>query len=775
MLDKIQSAATTLGNKVVSAINNSGPARALNAASQLQSMISGSGGTTSYTPNLGMPGSSLIPNPLHEFSSYNYNFTLSLLEDNSLNFPDDTYRSGIFGPILLKTGSGMPDNRIPTIYKYPDNPNGLYDFFLEDLKITQIIGFNQATGNTNATGLTFRIIEPYSMGMFFQVLQIAARDAGHTNYLDAPLLLTIEFKGHLNPEMQNVVIPIATKHIPIKLMLLSMRVTTSGTEYDVSARPSNEQAYSTIYNQFKADMSIAGRTVVEMLQTGERSLQVELNKVLKNSVDKKSNEIPDQILISFPDPLIAGGVLRKFDDTASSTATVDPSKSAESNVKNKLKLQVSSLNGTLIQDANTINALGISDMGFNELRTGDIPFAKDNLTYDEKTGTYVRGNVTIDPSLSEFRFASGGDVVNAINQVILMSDYARTALANVTNDGFIRWWRVEAHAYYMTTDLNIGKTGTKPKLINFRVVPYYADASIFSANNQAKPGIAETKAQVIKEYNYIYTGKNIDVLDFNIDFKAGFYTALNADFSKNNKDVVQAPTTGLSTPSEADIKKETLNNTQISEGSSTIKPGQLPTRTHNDRTRNDTSTGGGGGKDDSATIAAKQFHSALTSGVDMVALDLTILGDPYFMGDSGMGNYSAGPGPNRYINADGAINWDKSEIHVNLNFKTPVDINLTSGMYEFTNSENVPQFSGLYRVFKAESNFSGGKFTQTLNMFRMRNQESDSVSSATIVTPVPIPKTAERIVAEQNVITTYGTNENSQQTSLLAEQEEGFN
>ena len=32
-----------------------------------------------------------------------------------------------------------------------------------------------------------------------------------------------------------------------------------------------------------------------------------------------------------------------------------------------------------------------------------------------------------------------------------------------------------------------------------------------------KTGITELKKEIVKEYNYIYTGKNIDVLSFNFE------------------------------------------------------------------------------------------------------------------------------------------------------------------------------------------------------------------------------------------------------------------
>jgi hypothetical protein len=133
----------------------------------------------------------------------------------------------------------------------------------------------------------------------------------------------------------------------------------------------------------------------------------------------------------------------------------------------------------------------------------------------------------------------------------------------------------------------------------------------------------------------------------------------------------------------------------------------------------------GGGLDDNASIAARQFHDAVTSGVDMISLDLTILGDPYYLGDSGVGNYSAVATDNPYINSDGAMDWQSGEVHINLNFRTPIDINQTTGLYDFT-STSISQFSGIYKVLTVDSTFQRGKFTQVLKMVRLKGQEVES-------------------------------------------------
>ena len=734
-------AITNVKNAVTSglSINISSITNAIPGAAEIQSAIEQARSNVNKLGNLfenaakaittltsGISGP--VPNILNQYSSFNYIFSLSALDDAQINFPDETYRKGVVGPYILKSGSGNPASRYPTAYKTSANPSGSYEFFIENLQISSSIGFNPGQGNTNATGFKLKIVEPYSMGMFFEVLQTAAISAGHQNYTDMPLLLSLEFKGHIDAGLQNVQIDATTKHFPLKLMNLSMKVTGKGSEYEIEAYPFNEKAYSTIYSQLKTDASPSGASVVEMLQSGTNSLQAILNKRLQEAVKRKDVNIADQILISFPKDLKTGLAITKDDEGNDLPAVVDPSAAGGGfDLFSKLRVKTSTLNKTQVQEEGTINDIGSSTMGFSLYNNGGTPFAKDNFAYDEKTGTYTRGDITIDPKNGQFKFSQGSDIVNAINQVILMSEYGRTALNQIGSDGSVKWWRVETQLFYIPTDENIAKTGVKPKLVVYRVVPYDVDSSIFLPPNAARPGTEEAKAQVVKEYNYIYTGKNTDIIDWNIEFMAGFYTAMRSDGGQNSGDKDLTEQQSGAADGEPDPGATPSGQAP--------KEGQIPTTVIKDGVLTSTAYKGGGGLDDNASIAARQFHDALTSGNDMVSLDLTILGDPYYLGDSGMGNYTATATDNKHINSDGAMDYQSSEVRVTVNFRSPADINHLTGMYDFT-STSASKFSGLYRVQQVESSFQRGKFTQVLKMFRLKGQEIESTGITQLATSV---------------------------------------
>jgi len=730
----IISNSTNLGKNILNQVPGVQTAKENLAASQKNLNLKDSFALqTKVKSNLKPP----LPNILSYYSSYNYVFTLSVLTKEAINFPDQTYKKGIYGPLILRSAGGAPDKElIPTLY-------GKYDFYLDDLRLDSILGLDKSTGNTNATNFTFRVIEPYSMGLFFQSIQSAALYSGYANYLDVPLLLTIEFKGHVfdnETQLQNVQIDDTTKHFPLKLRTLNMKVTGKGTNYDIEAYPWNEQAFSTEFNQTKSETHFycdekGPFTVQNMLQTGEQSLQYVLNDYLKKRTAK--GETPNQILILFPSDLSSDPNIenKQPNEKQDRNAAINPNDTSSKSVLKKLGVTAGTgKNTTLVQATGdkSVNKIGQALMGFNPYNKGESPFPKDNAVYDAETGTIVRGNVTINLSNCSFKFKQGTSIVDIINRTILLSDYGRNALdvAQRTPESKVVWWRVETHTYLIDDDEN-NITGVKPKLIVFRVVPYEVDGSYVLPVNSKRPQLDNLKKQALKTYDYIYTGKNTEVLDFNIEFNAGFYRALNADGGKNNSGNTLAATTGTAAQLSAlDEQKRAIISTG-SPGASPVTQA-TPQKQINTTIRTPYYNIGGGGPDDATVVAATQFQELITAGTDMINLDLTVLGDPYYLGDSGMGNYSA-KGVEQFsgITADGGINYQQGQVVVQVNFRTPIDINLNTGFYNFGDTKPVAQFSGLYNIIEVQSEFTRGKFKQVLKMIRVVGQDNPKAEEPT--------------------------------------------
>ena len=583
----------------------------------------------------GSSASSIKSNPLHAFASYNYLFGLYALSDGEAN---GGLRNGAGIPIVLE---GEPNT--PTIGATT---------FIDDVNLTGNMGLSQQAGNSNVHKITFKIVEPYSMGKFWESLQLAAKEAGHENYLQAPYMLSIKFKGHFGADEPFQTIPKTDKYIHMKIMKVDMRVSKKGTEYTVEAYPWNEAGMSNSFAEIKTDSNIScdkngPKTVKALLKDAEKSLKQIVNKKFKDDKDRKKTVThAHEIEICFPPPP-----------------------------------------GISDSDGNEI---GEAELGLSQFNRADSPFAKDGATYEN--GVYKRGEIQIDTKTGDYKFAKGSTVQDIINQVILSSDYARKALDNPGNT--VKWWRIETRVHNISAE--DPKTGESAKKIIFRVVQYEVDAAKFYP-----PNTTTAPPPIKRELNWLYTGKNHDILNWNIDYRMGFYKAFNQDGGANSEDknLAQrssnaAPVHSGGTPPEAEPSG-----------------GPGPERARRDKNQSMSAKFGGASFDDAPTIAARQFHDIVNNDHDMINLELDILGDPYFLGDSGMGNFT--------VTGGDAMEWQSGEIYIKLKFRMPEDANTDSGMYDFGgDGKPVREFSGYYRVQQADSMFNRGKFTQKLTLIK---------------------------------------------------------
>ena len=717
------------------------------ATSAVGTLTGGIGGMFSGLGGVSLPS----PNILSKYASYDYILSLSAMTIQDFNYPDISYKAGKVLPIICKSGGADPNNRVQTAY-------GKFEFYLDNLTFESIIGLATAK-TTSVTTVQFDIYEPYSMGTFILALQTAAYQAKFENFRDAPFLLTIEFRG--NTEQGAISnIPFAARHIPIRLTTVSMKGDEKGCRYNVMAYATQGQALTSRYANLKTDTTIKGKTVQEVLQTGDQSLQAVVNKRLEEYIDNKTVKVADKIVILFPkeEALASGQVAAAgggSDKKSSATSLPQQITSDSASIFKKLGIS----DTTLAQAAGNVNALGAADMGWGLARQSDPAGAKEALMVSEDGNTWSRGKMVANPKEGVLKFSQDMDIPGVINQVLLTSSYPEKALATAglkADTGMRVWWRIDTQVYLINSAENLPKNGTYPRIIVYRVVEFDAHSSKAAAINAKAPGFDNLKKQVCKRYDYIYTGKNTEVIKFNIDFSIGFANRMAADRFKHSQDVEAAG------PKASDTKEDKKPITETADGAKPgTQPGAIATQTSHDLTDTSYDAKGGGGQETAANRAARVFHDALTKGKDMLMLDLEIWGDPYWIVNSGMGNYTAKPVKGvKDLNKDGSVNWQTSEVDIWVYFRSPLDINQTTGMYDFkspnhtedmtlsTKAGPVIGFSGLYCVTLVKNNFNKGQFRQTLTGYRRNAQELTKTATPAqtynVSTPSPAQSGGER-------------------------------
>lgn len=741
------------------------------------------------------------PNMLHQFSSFNCIFTLSVLTVDEVNMPDETYRAQ--EPILqiFRSGGGAT-NKVTTVYE--DAIGKKLEYFIDNVTIDGIMVPNSKTRTTNATFLEFEVTEPYSMGLFLQTLQIAATTAGYTNYIQAPYLLTVEFIGY-DDDGDILVVEDGRnlkRMFPLKFTNIEFQVNEKGSVYNIESIPWNEQAFLDTIEQVKTDIAISGKTVVEILQSGEQSLTTIVNGRFEELRKENKTKTSDEIVISFPQEFatalqaaqtpsnndqgatqpgrstkrrrggifgkivqgaaggIIGGALRGNSNIGQNAlggalggalaAGLDRSlgglltafKEGDINslfqgISGFLGAQapqdfeafISMITGQvftrssigeglsrLSQDSSSINDLGSASIinSFNDM--GQAPMPQTGQVYDQRNKVMTRAKNVISPDQRVFSFGSTTKVTRIIEEVILTSQWAQTIKERAPDDmGMIDWFRIVSEVFIRPGAQQEQLNGESAKTYHYKIVPYRVHTSHFQKPTDPGLNYNRLKDAAVKEYNYIYTGESTDILNFDIQINAAFFTAVIE--GQNN---LSYKTGGLQMKAVQERDGQLTINEPTSAISTTGQMLQV------EKVRTSSQGGGGAGIDNNKIAIARLFHDIIiNSNVDLVSLEMEILGDPYFIFDSGMGNYTARDiGPNETENGD--IEYQRGEVDILVNFRTPVDYNEESGTMDFP-EDTVPvdAFSGLYRVTTLSNQFKGGKFTQRLTLLRRRNQESD--------------------------------------------------
>ena len=677
------------------------------ASSVLRDLSKSTSAATKNLPNL-------VKNPMEDFASVSVLWTLACLTPEQFNNPV-SYRNNPkdLQHVVFSSGGRFDDQRVKTYFGTPE-------YYVNNFQMNCIIGTNEKTGNSNAVKFSFDIYEPHSMGLLLQSMQNAAVKAGYLSYLDnTPYVLRMDIQGY--DEVGMIIKSVKPKFFTMKLTSMKFSVNEGGSSYKVEAIPYNHQGFSDAINTTYNDLKIYGDgkgDVADLLTLSDNSLVAVLNRNEKKLVAEGKIGVADEYAIQFP-KLSSDWYSSAGDSKKLTKATMNPLEAAAT---------IISGGATKKQDPGNLpmNPIGTASLGFDQSRGGNQLFKRAGDQIDKKTGLVKRDNMTIDPKQRAFQFGQGQSLTAMINQIVLASDYAAKAIdpLNMTPEGYIKWFKLDVQIELLKYDPIVGDYAKK---ITYRVVPYFIHSSIFSNPSAAPVGYAELMKTVVKEYQYIYTGQNVDVLKFDININNLFYTASNP---KPENEAAQT-----SNQDQAGTSEKKNKTTSAGKGEAPEAQGAQMGRSRNKRSPKLLEGYKGGSSDKSVEQnVAENFQQAFISGnsADLVSVDLEILGDPYWIVDSGMGNYFSGTSsPTAQITNDGTMNYEAGNIYIYLTFKTPADINEKTGLYDFSVAGKESPFGGIYRVNLVENYFQDGFWKQKLKCLRMPGPQGPESNKTT--------------------------------------------
>lgn len=654
----------------------------------------------------------LTPNPLHKYPSYTYGLSLHLLTTEQYNKIVET---GVYTPEhVLVASAGRYNLDTTGSATFTRDPKFANDFYFSNMQMNTIIGTGETNRATNAISMEFTLIEPYGL-TFLDRLLAASNAAGCPNYLANPYLMQIDFFGA--DASGNILHPIPniSKHIPINILSMSAKVTTHGSEYKITAQPFNHMAFNesivgtpftvevtagTINGFFNATTDGATK-LADQLVVDERQSDTKLS-------DKGTNKEQMYNTQSYADALNA------FMIKLETTGTV---LTADRYYFNFDKLIGEAL---LFSDSTTSNSESPMDAAEHYLNAirGDQGTAVAALTFKQR----------------KFPIQQGSSIETIVSMVLRNSKYILDQLVNRHNkqsatynkekeareDLPLNWFKIVPKIKLRDYD---PYTNSFAKDITYNVIPY-------KINNVRNPVAPQGKAKLSdarKNYNYIYTGANDDILDLNIEFNAMYYTSISM-YSANQMEL-----SGIPTWVDNGLSCEITNPAYLPGNTNTLTPNQIKYR-HTDKRQ----TASSGAKTVDEIHSADLSSSLATqSGADMLQVELKIVGDPDFIKQDDLffspsfdadGSVSL---EEKGITPNGSIITDNEEIFVVLQFKTPMDINDTNGLMKFDPTYATSGFSGLYKVLQIDNIFDSGKFTQTLHLVRYPNQDEFIAANTT--------------------------------------------
>jgi len=663
------------------------------------------------------------PNVLKGFASYSVIITIAALTKQELADPDNSYRASNPQNVILRSG-GSQNQQVKTSY---EREAGItLEYYIDNLDIETIMAPTPLTMQTNATTFRFQVIEPYSMGIFLETLansvDIDQLDTNSKpNYATQPYVMILDFVGYDNEGREISADSGAQirRYIPLRFTEIEFNVSGGGSVYDIQAIAYNDYALADEIQSIPQDAHIIGSTVAEALQTGFQSLTKMLNDRELNEKEKGNKSAANAYIIMFPNE---------------QSSADDPYKGTIEDPRGATSVPP--------QIGATIRA--VAENGFNEERLKDFAELSENINEIGKSklsdevfdGSAKPHRSTADvdnPDISlvsqafnSINIHQGQRIQDIIEELFLNSIYGQE-FATKTPDsrGMLPYFRIETEVYEIVNPANEKLRGSSAKIFVYRVLTYKVHAAHLAGSSQKPPGLPALKSSIPKEYNYLYTGQNDDILDFDLQFNTAFFQTLQFDYFQAGQDQTtgaafsRSPianvTPGINEGDRGDPENEPQVETQ-----STIQAGT------------NSAIISGTQRESAATRISRAFNDAIVNGIDLITAEMEIWGDPYYLNDSGMGNFRS-PRVGNQQTANGAIDYQYEEAFIILNFRTPLDINSDTGGYRFpeVGGEPVRKFSGVYRVTEITNSISANKFTQRLKMIRLRNQYGEETAGST--------------------------------------------
>ena len=700
----------------------------------------------------------LSANVLHGFDTFNTIFTLSGINETELSTrsflekaPHDIIaRTGGIGDPNVTTrqfsGGGTGDALDAELVsrkegfeqQYSDSINILargHDLFIENVNMISTVGPNNERSLGNFTKMEFEVHEPYGI-TFIEKVRAATAINEYLDYQDAPLLLTIEFKGNskgeagFNPGILDRTTRRYTgrdvvKKIPILIARVDMDVNEGGARYSVVAVPYTDLAFDDRYKYPRTVLTSTADNIFQWIsQTTVQLIQQQQQEI----EDKVRTEFDQYEFSVHPDVIKRGGKYDPVTESTNLTASVSETQAFNEFVADSLD----ETGPQAVPKSKGSEAQGNPNIAITKYFEDAV---RSQLGYQALANdfwvSYLRGTQQYDETLLKDK--------ESVAKILSGNEFKDTLLKNQ----YVDWFKIKTTVETPDPQKIDPITKMSPKRIIYQALPFRIHILKF-----VPPGVSLGKIDwsrnVVKDYNFLYTGDNLDVQNLRINYKTAYYMRNTRSEDKNDTEKGLFTVLSETFKRAFGVERDPEPLLPLRQYPSSIKgPNTMSTNRPEDN-------------------KAQMFYDYLTHPeVDMMKIELEILGDPdYLCQDMYVPigkDRTKGIGQDEPFSTSFGFQADRYQPIISVRYRLPDDIDEKEGTM-FSGGidgkslfrDETLFFNGLYQVNKIESKFDSGQFLQTLYCSRFNNQQGEGAD------PLLLTSAAKSITSINNSVDIVG-------------------
>ena len=623
-------------------------------------------------------------NILHNYANHTYNLQLWAITKDDFNKVSDGIQVGKEDAIiqsgeLLISNGGFSQSDARSQF-FTD-----IDMAIDNLEIETIVGNKgKMARGTDAIMLKFDIIEPFTVTLLDRLIRVAKVKAQGQDFKSLIYCLKIQFFGY-NDDGTIATIP-ATKWFPITLLNMKFNITQKGALYNVQAVPAHQLVMTQINNTIPFHIELQGQTIGDLFN-GDA---LETVNVGGSNPRTDTTSVPNGASTS-----VIKSIVKALNDNEKFKVS---QKSQKYPNEYKFDIDPDLKAAKVVDPANMPN----NSFVFAPIQGADGQAAR----YQAQAGTLKIDNVN-----GAFRTQAGTSITDFIQSIFIVTDFMRNQVTLNAGDQSKPFVGV--------------KIVPKMKVLNYDpITKNYQREITFSVrkfeytglDHESMPQKPPSDADVVKNYEYIFTGNNKDVRNVSLNYQMAFFEtriASKISVAENSNDGINDDTT-------------VVNDTEADGGSDNTaprlgQPGRNPVALIANRTNS------GGVQTDTKSLTVSEMMSHLFDNIaDTISLDIEIVGDPDWIQQDNV-LYADGLPKDQKIVSNGVINFQNNITHFQFTFKSPTtDYDPITGLMDVSNSSTAI-FSGKYHVITVTSSFRKGKFTQKLTNNRIRIQDTSQL------------------------------------------------